>query len=143
MTIKDIIKMFKEESQSKVSDTHIIQWFNECEDEVQEYLGLPLDERINYTEADIADGATTKPIARTPYDKMYFFYLMARRDYANQEFENYANHQTQYSALFESYKLAAIREKARENISNAKHRNPSEPCRPKRFLWRTIQDSHL
>ena len=103
--------MFKEESQSKVSDAHIIQWFNECEDEVQEYLGLPLDERISYTEADIADGATTKPIARTPYDKMYFFYLMARRDYANQEFENYANHQSQYSALFESYKLAAIREK--------------------------------
>ena len=111
MTIKDIIKMFKEESQSKVSDAHIIQWFNECEDEVQEYLGLPLDERISYTEADIADGATTKPITRTPYDKMYFFYLMARRDYANQEFENYANHQSQYSALFESYKLAAIREK--------------------------------
>ena len=111
MTIKDIITMFKEESQSKVSDAHIIQWFNECEDEVQEYLGLPLDERISYTEADIADGATTKQIARTPYDKMYFFYLMARRDYANQEFENYANHQSQYSALFESYKMAAIREK--------------------------------
>ena len=111
MTIKDIITMFKEESQSKVSDAHIIQWFNECEDEVQEYLGLPLEERISYTEADIADEATTKPITRTPYDKMYFFYLMARRDYANQEFENYANHQSQYSALFESYKLAAIREK--------------------------------
>ena len=111
MTIKDIITMFKEESQSKVSDAHIIQWFNECEDEVQEYLGLPLDERINYTEADIADGATKKQVARTQYDKMYFFYLMARRDYANQEFENYANHQSQYSALFESYKLAAIREK--------------------------------
>ena len=91
MTIKDIITMFKEESQSKVSDAHIIQWFNECEDEVQEYLGLPLDERISYTETDISDSATTTPIARTPYDKMYFFYLMARRDYENQEFEKYAN----------------------------------------------------
>ena len=123
MTIKDIIKMFKEESQSKVSDAHIIQWFNECEDEVQEYLGLPLDERISYTETDIADGATTKPIARTPYDKMYFFYLMARRDYANQEFENYANHQSQYSALFESYKLAAIREKLVVSELPGKYKN--------------------
>ena len=123
MTIKDIIKMFKEESQSKVSDAHIIQWFNECEDEVQEYLGLPLDERISYTEADIADGATTKPITRTPYDKMYFFYLMARRDYANQEFENYANHQSQYSALFESYKMAAIREKLVVSELPGKYKN--------------------
>lgn len=111
MTIKDIITMFKEESQSKVSNAHIILWLNECEDEVQEYLRLPSDEWIRYTEDDIAESATTSPIARPPYDKMYFFYLMARRDYANQEFESYANHQAQYQSIFDAYKLAAIREK--------------------------------
>lgn len=123
MSIKDIIKMFKEETQTKVSDAHIIQWLNECEAEVQEMLNIPTDEWIEYSEDDIADDADVKPIARAPYNRLYLFYLMARRDYANQEFESYGNHQAQYQSMFESYKVTAYREGLVVNDLPTKYRH--------------------
>ena len=110
MNIKDIIKMFREEKPNKVSDAHVIQWLNECEAEVQEMLGISPDEWVEYTEADLDDEADTVPIARAPYNRLYLFYLMARLDYANQEFESYGNHQAQYQSMFDDYKTVAYRD---------------------------------
>lgn len=110
MKVKDIIAIFKEETKAKASDAHIIKWLNECEAEVQEMLNVPTNEWVEYTEDDLDDEAKTELIARDPYSKLYLFYLMARRDYANQEFEAYGNHQAQFQSLFESYSITAQRE---------------------------------
>lgn len=108
-TIKEIVTMFKEEKPNKVSDAHIIQWFNEAEAEVQDMLGIPYDDWETYTVEDIAEDAVTEPIAKPPYISLYLFYLMARLDYANQEFESYSNNQAQYVEAFENYKKFAYR----------------------------------
>lgn len=108
-TIKEIVTMFKEEKPNKVSDAHIIQWFNEAEAEVQEMLGIPYDDWEKYTVDDLADDAETVPLARPPYSSMYLFWLMARLDYANQEFESYSNNQAQSTKAFGNYKSYALR----------------------------------
>ena len=110
MTVKEIVTMFKEEKPNKVSDPHIIQWFNECEAEVQEMLHIPVDEWVSYTVEDLNDGMDTRPVARPPYDKLYLFYLFARLDFANQDMDMYANDHSQFASMMVDYKDAAFRD---------------------------------
>lgn len=110
MTINKIVTMFKEEKPNKVSDGHIIQWLNECEAEVQYAVKIPAEEWVQYTEDDLSNESDVEPVATPPFDRLYLYFLMARLDFANQEFEAYMNHRTQYESLFKDFVSHSYRE---------------------------------
>lgn len=110
MTLYEIVKMFREEKPNKVSDAHVVQWINECEDEVQNMLNIPQAEWVSYTTEDIAEGTETEPVVPRPYQKLYLFWLQARLDYANQEYEGYSNNWAQCKAQLDAFNAMAIRE---------------------------------
>ena len=51
----------------------------------------------------------TELIVRPPYDALYKSYLKAKIDYANEEYESYANNQAQFTSDYENWQAYAMR----------------------------------
>ena len=96
MKISKVMRLANELKDDKLSTELKLQFINECEGMVQsEVMMLSSSDIIVYDENDLESALIVKP----PHDKIYLAYLVAMIDYANNEYNKYAN----TISLFQSY----------------------------------------
>lgn len=107
MKLSEAIERVKLEKPHSYSENHCTLFITEAEMQVQDFLGIPTEERIKYNWEQ--DG-NKELIAPAPYDRLYISWLKAKIDYSNEEYESYANNQDQFNADMAEYQAWAIRE---------------------------------
>lgn len=109
MTIKEVIDKVKEEKPNTFPDAKLIEFINEVEVEVAEQLFEQFE--TPYT----VDDKDKVLMAPAPYDRLYTSYVKAMVDYANEEYESYANNQAQHVQDFRDFVDWIVREKVDVN----------------------------
>ena len=107
MTIRDLLNRISKEKPHSFTDADLISWVNEIEAEVAEQLReteVPVYVTGHDTELD------TALLAPAPYDRLYVSYVKAMIDYANEEYESYANNQAQHVQDFQDFTDWVVRE---------------------------------
>ena len=118
MTLKELINQINSEKPSAFSSKYLCTFVNEAEQSIQEYLGTPLADRITYTWPDNEDAVL---IAPPPYDRLYKSYLKAKIDFAQEEYDSYANNVEQFNVDMAEYEGYAQRENLVINTSDNKY----------------------
>ena len=114
MKLSEAIQRVKTEKPHSFSDDYCTMFINDVEAQIQEYLGYEVDERIKY---DWEQDGSRELMAPAPHDRLYISWLKAKIDYANEEYESYANNQEQFNADMAEYKAWAMREGEVESTS--------------------------
>ena len=86
MKVSEAIQQVKIEKPNGYSDTHCTVFLNEIEAIIQEFLGIPSEERVKYK---WEDSQQQELIVPEPYSAIYISYLKAKIDYAQEEYESY------------------------------------------------------
>ena len=107
MKLSEAIERVKKEKPHSYSDDHCTLFITEVEAIVQDFLRIPVYERIKY---EWEKDGNTELIVPAPYDSLYISWLKAKIDYCNEEYESYANNQDHYNADMQAFKAWAIRE---------------------------------
>lgn len=76
-------------------------WINEAEGIIQSEVMLIATEDI--TTYDYERDANTELIARPPYDKLYYMYLLAMIDFANGEYDRYGNSMAMFNSALNDF----------------------------------------
>ena len=106
MKLVNCIEEVKEEKPNSFGEDKLTRYINELEFMVQEYLGTESEDMISY---DWEKDGTVELIVPPPYDSMYKSWLKAKIDYANEEYNGYANNQAQFSSDYEEWQAYALR----------------------------------
>lgn len=106
MKLAEAIEQVRVEQPHSFSDDHCTLFVSEVEALVQEFLQIPLADRVKYKWEE--DGAK-ELIVSPPYDRLYISWLKAKICYNNGELEAYANNQDQFVTDFQDFKAWAIR----------------------------------
>jgi len=97
-TLKSVIEYVDSVKPNAFTNAVKTAWVNECEGLVQtEVLLRAIDEVEEYTWAEDQD---TELLVRPPHDKLYRAYLTAMVDFANGEYNRYANTMEMFNAHF-------------------------------------------
>ena len=107
MTINEVISTVKREKPNQFANEHLIQWLNEVESLVQNKLGIMIDEWFRYSVDDIEN--ETELIVSPPYDILYVYWLKAKIDYTNEDYESFGNNQAQFQSHFNEFLAHAHR----------------------------------
>ena len=107
MKVSEAIQQVKIEKPNSYSDTHCTVFLNEIEAIIQEFLGIPSEERVKYK---WEDSQQQELIVPEPYSAIYISYLKVKIDYAQEEYESYGNNQAIYEDDMKDFKAWAIRE---------------------------------
>lgn len=107
MKLSEAIERVKIEKPHSFSDDHCTLFLTEVENILQDFLGMPIEERVKFKWEE--DGGK-ELIAPAPYDRLYVSWLKAKIDYSNEEYESYANNQDQFNADLAEFKAWAMRE---------------------------------
>lgn len=107
MKLSEAIEQVKKEKPHSFSMDHCTAFINEVESAVQEFLGIPAEDRKKY---DWKEDGSAELVAKEPYSILYISFLKAKIDYAMEEYESYANNQAQFESDFEDFKAWAVRE---------------------------------
>jgi len=108
MTISAVIAKIKVSKPNPFPDDLLTAYIDNLEQQVQaEVLKTPVADRVSYVWE--TDGDTVLLIP-APYDSCYLFYVAARIDFDNKEFESYNQNMMQFNSLYEDYKKAYISE---------------------------------
>ena len=114
MKLTEAIQQVKREKPHSFSEDHCTVFINEVESMIQEFLGIPKNERIKY---DWERDGNKALIVREPYSVLYISFLKAKIDYVSEEYESYANNQAQFVSDFDEFKAWAIRtDKVRKTL---------------------------
>lgn len=97
MTIRTLINKLNDEKPNSFGTERILAFISEIEVEVAEQLCV--DCPSPYT----VDDMDTELLAEKPYDRLYVSYVKAMIDYANEEYESYANNQAQHVQDFRDF----------------------------------------
>lgn len=97
MTIRTLISKLNDEKPNSFGTDRLISFVNEVEAEVAEQLSVEFG--TGYTAADMDSDL----LAPKPYDRLYVSYVKAMVDYANEEYESYANNQAQHVQDFRDF----------------------------------------
>ena len=106
MKLAEAIEQVKREKPHSFSMDHCTLFITVVEQDVQEYLGITVSERIKYR---LEEYGKSELIAPEPYSALYISYLKAKIDYANEEYESYATNQAQFESDFSEFKAWAVR----------------------------------
>ena len=106
MKLSEAIERVKIEKPHSFSDDHCTLFITEVEAIIQDYLGIPAEERVKY---QFEQDGNKELIAPAPYDKLYISWLKAKIDYSNEEYESYANNQDQFNFDMADFKAWAVR----------------------------------
>lgn len=120
MKLSEAIEQVKREKPHSFGMDHCTLFINEAEASVQEYLGVPEDERKKY---DWKEDGNAVLIAPEPYSALYLSWLKAKIDYVNEEYESYATNQAQFESDFAEFAAWAVREKKVRKALPVKIRN--------------------
>lgn len=107
MTIRDLLNRISKEKPHSFTDADLISYVNEIEAEVAEQLRVsevPVYVSGHDTELDKV------LLAPAPYDRLYVSYVKAMIDYANEEYDSYANNQAQHVQDFQDFTDWVVRE---------------------------------
>lgn len=114
MKLTEAIQQVKREKPHSFSEDHCTVFINEVEAMIQEFLGIPKNERIKY---DWERDGNKALIVHEPYSVLYISFLKAKIDYVSEEYESYANNQAQFVSDFDEFKAWAIRtDKVRKTL---------------------------
>jgi len=102
MTIRDLLNKINKEKPNRpnsFSEADLIAFANELEAEVADQLGMSEAPQYmdNHTDLDI------DLLVPAPYDRLYVSYVKAQIDYANEEYDSYANNQAQHVQDFQDF----------------------------------------
>lgn len=89
MDIKTAIKIADEMKPNAFSVTVKTQWINEVEGKVQTDIFLLASEELTFYDA--GEDQETELLVKPPHDRLYWAYLIAMIDLANEEYKKYAN----------------------------------------------------
>ena len=92
MTITNLINKVKEEKPNTFTNTKLLSFINEVEEDVAEQLQQDFEP---YESVD-----DTELLAPAPYDRLYVSYLKAMIDYANEEYPSYQLNAEQHTMDF-------------------------------------------
>lgn len=106
MTLADLIDIIKHEKPSTFSSEKLVEKVNEVESILQEFLEVPQLDRVRYVWLSSNDD---KLIAPEPYSRLYVSYLKAAIDLVNEEYESYANNQSQFELDYENWTAFIVR----------------------------------
>lgn len=100
-TLKSVIDMVDGIKPNAFTDDTKTAWLNECEGLVQtEVMLLAVEEVISYS---YEQDKNVKMLAVPPHDKIYWTYLSALVDFANGEYNKYANTMQLFNSYFSEY----------------------------------------
>lgn len=101
MKIKDIISYVDSVKPNAFSDDVKVQWINEVEGFVQtDVMLLDITEIITYR---YPEDRETELLVPAPHNKIYYTYLTAMVDFANGEYNKYANTLQMYNEFLDEY----------------------------------------
>ena len=120
MKLSNALDQVKKEKPHSFSENHCTLFITEIEAQVQEYLGIPAADRIEYAWDTDKDKELIVP---SPYDALYISFLKAKIDYANEEYESYANNQAIHDDDMANFRAWAIREDKLQNKTTARITN--------------------
>lgn len=116
MTLLELLNKVNTEKPNSFSNEYLMNLVNEVEAQVYDYLETPDSMRIYHVRSEIEtveepeetglDGELLMP---DPYSTAYESYIRARLDYANEEFDLYANDTEQFNSDMDSWKAYAMR----------------------------------
>lgn len=106
MKLAELINEVNNEKPNAFQQETLTAYVNEIEASVQEYLGYEPEEIIKY---DWEKDGGKELIVQPPFNVLYKAFLKARIDYANEEYQSYANNQAQFNSDFEEWKAWAMR----------------------------------
>lgn len=127
MTLAELLEKVNNEKPNSFTDQYLMKLVNEVEALVYEFLETPVEDRIYHVASELSDdesdgesgesggsgeeeqGLDGNLLIQEPYSTAYESYLRARLDYANEEFELYANDGAQFEEDFSSYRAYAMR----------------------------------
>lgn len=112
MTIKTLFQKVSEEKPNAFTDEKLLGFLNEIEIEVYEQLNIQ-DEFEPYKMRDLERDESLQ--LDPPYDRLYVSYLKAMIDYANEEYDSYANNQAQHVQDFRDFVDWTVRTKQMED----------------------------
>lgn len=116
MTLYELLRYIDGIKPNSFSDDDKTEWLNEIETRIQkDLLGLSPDDLVVYR---YPEDRSTKLLLDTAHIAVYRHYLAAMIDFANGEYDKYANTMAMFNAAFENF--------AKWLISH--HRKPYTPC---------------
>ena len=101
MTITNLINKVKEEKPNTFTNTKLLSFINEVEEDVAEQLQQDFEP---YESVD-----DTELLAPAPYDRLYVSYLKAMIDYANEEYPSYQLNAEQHAQDFSDFADFVVR----------------------------------
>lgn len=110
MKLAQVIAQVNEEKPNSFSPDKLTSFINEIEAEVREQLGQ------TGKPYDYKDDSNIDLLAKPPYDKLYKSYLKAMIDYANEEYDSYANNQAQHVSDFQEFVDYVVRTGAVQTV---------------------------
>lgn len=113
MTIRDLLNKISKEKPNSFSEADLISFVNEVEAEVAEQLHEFEAPVYTFEHDDELDRILLAP---APYDRLYISYVKMQMDFANEEWDSYANDQAQHVQDFRDFTDWVVR----ENVAGSK-----------------------
>lgn len=105
MTLGELIREVKIQKPNGFNNTALVAYVNEIESDIYEYLG----ESEDYEPLTTSNMDTQTLRVPEPYSALYIPFLNAKIDFANEEFDSYANNQSQFAAEYANFKAWVVR----------------------------------
>ena len=103
MTIGKVIRLADALKPNAIGLEQKYQYINEVEGLVQSEVMLLVSDDIVVYDCDATGADNTELLVKPPHDKLYIAYLVAMIDYANGEYNKYANTIEQFNTYYAEY----------------------------------------
>lgn len=107
MTIRELLEKINKEKPNSFTEADLIAFVNEVEAEVAEQFGEDEVPAYSYEHDDELDKELLAP---APYDRLYVSYVKMQIDYAQEEYDSFANNQAQHVHDFQDFTDWVVRE---------------------------------
>ncbi len=118
MKLAEAIERVNTEKPNSFKPEILTEYINEVEARVQDFMRGRVRKRYDYKE----DGGK-ELLVPSPYDVLYVSFLKAKIDYANEEYQSYANNQAQFESDWQDFKDWAVREGEAMNTLPVRFKN--------------------
>lgn len=103
VTIKEIIERVDEVKPNAYSEKAKLRWIAELEGLLAADVFLMSPEEIQQVQYSHPEDLNTKVLVDFPHDSIYDYWLMAKIDFMNGEYEKYENTMQIYNAAYQNF----------------------------------------